>query len=170
MSESVGTIDPPTKRVANRTGKYLIFTLGKEEYGIGILQVKEIIGMLPITSVPRTCPFVKGVINLRGKVIPVVDLRLKFSMAPIPYSDRTCIIVVEPPSESGSQLTGIIVDAVSEVVAVQEEETEAAPSFGASLDTNYILGIAKVGEGLKILLDMERGLLADMGAVPKDFS
>ncbi len=141
-----------------KTGKYLTFSLENEEYGIGILKVKEIIGMLPITSVPRTPKFVKGVINLRGKVIPVMDLRLKFSMEAIPYSDRTCIIVVEIESQESTVLIGIVVDAVSEVLNINEEEIEKAPAFGANLNTDYILGMAKIEGGVKILLDIDKVL------------
>ncbi len=138
-----------------KTGKYLTFTLEKEEYGIGILKVKEIIGMMPVTSVPRTPDFVKGVINLRGKVIPVVDLRLKFTMGEIPYTDRTCIIVVEIDSDATTVLIGIVVDAVSEVLNIKEEEIEDTPKFGTALDTNYILGMAKIECGRKNLLDID---------------
>lgn len=141
-----------------KTGKYLTFSLAEEEYGIGILKVKEIIGMMAITSVPRTPGFVKGVINLRGKVIPVIDLRLKFDMASISYSDRTCIIVVEIDSDSGTVLIGIVVDAVSEVLNIKEEEIENSPSFGTRLNTDYILGMAKMEEKVKILLDIDRVL------------
>jgi len=141
-----------------KTGKYLTFSLAEEEYGIGILKVKEIIGMMPITSVPRTPGFVKGVINLRGKVIPVIDLRLKFDMEAIPYSDRTCIIVVEIESDSGTVLIGIVVDAVSEVLNIKEDEIEGSPSFGTKLNTDYILGMAKMEGKVKILLDINRVL------------
>ena len=141
-----------------KTGKYLTFMLEEETYGIGILKVKEIIGMMPVTSVPRTPEFVKGVINLRGKVIPVVDLRLKFAMDSISYTDRTCIIVVEIDSESGTVLIGIVVDAVSEVLNIKEEEIEETPAFGTKLDTGYILGMAKMEGGVKILLDIDKVL------------
>lgn len=141
-----------------KTGKYLTFMLEQESYGIGILKVKEIIGMMPITSVPRTPQFVKGVINLRGKVIPVVDLRLKFSMNSIAYNDRTCIIVVEIDAESGTVLIGIVVDAVSEVLNINDEEIEETPAFGAKMDTTYILGMAKMEGGVKILLDIDKVL------------
>ncbi|NOX33456.1 MAG: purine-binding chemotaxis protein CheW [Deltaproteobacteria bacterium] len=143
-----------------RTGKYLTFTLEEEEYGIGILKVKEIIGMMPITSVPRTPEFVKGVINLRGKVIPVIDLRVKFTMESISYSERTCIIVVEIDSESETVLIGVVVDAVSEVLNIKEEQIEQAPSFGTRLNTDYILGMAKMEGKVKILLDIDRVLSA----------
>ncbi|MCF8077422.1 MAG: chemotaxis protein CheW [Desulfotignum sp.] len=143
-----------------KTGKYLTFTLADEEYGIGILKVKEIIGMMSITSVPRTPDFVKGVINLRGKVIPVIDLRLKFGMDAIAYTDRTCIIVVEIDTDDLTIQIGIVVDSVSEVLNIKEEEIEDAPSFGTSLNTEYILGMAKIDSGVKILLDIDQVLSA----------
>jgi purine-binding chemotaxis protein CheW len=129
-----------------------------EEYGIGILKVKEIIGMMPITPVPKTPEFVKGVINLRGRVIPVIDLRLRFRMPTTDYTERTCIIVVEVDSSSGKIQMGIIVDSVSEVVNIKSGEIEDPPSFGTTLDTDYILGMAKVDGGVKILLDIDRVL------------
>jgi purine-binding chemotaxis protein CheW len=137
-------------------GKYLTFSLAGEEYGIGILKVKEIIGMMPITMVPRTPDFVKGVINLRGKVIPVADLRRRFSMESIDYTERTCIIVVEISGQGGSILMGIVVDSVSEVVNIKGTEIEEAPVLGSALDTNYILGMAKINKGVKILLDIDK--------------
>jgi len=149
------TMNQAVKATTGKTGKYLTFFLEDEEYGIGILKVKEIIGMMPITSVPRTPQFVKGVINLRGKVIPVMDLRLKFSMEAIPYSDRTCIIVVEIESQDSTVLIGIVVDAVSEVLNISEDDIEETPTFGTSLDTDYILGMAKMQGGVKILLDID---------------
>jgi len=137
-------------------GKYLTFALGREEYGIGILKVKEIIGILPITPVPRTPGYMKGVINLRGKVIPVVDLRLKFEMEQVGHTERTCIIVVEVSQPDGAVLTGIMVDSVSEVLNVKAGDIEEAPDFGAKVDTDYILGLAKMNGGVKILLDIDR--------------
>lgn len=161
MADDINTMDQAVKAMTIQTGKYLTFFLEKEEYGIGILKVKEIIGMMPITTVPRTPEFVKGVINLRGKVIPVMDLRLKFSMEAIPYSDRTCIIVVEIDSQDSTVLIGIVVDAVSEVLNIRSEEIEETPTFGTKLDTDYILGMAKIGGGVKILLDIDRVLSAE---------
>ena len=158
MSEVAKTMDQAVKAITIKTGKYLTFSLNEEEYGIGILKVKEIIGMMPITSVPRTPTFVKGVINLRGKVIPVMDLRLKFSMEAIPYSERTCIIVVEIESQDSTVLIGIVVDAVSEVLNVNEDEIEETPTFGTKLDTDYILGMAKMEGGVKILLNIDKVL------------
>ena len=147
--------------MVDREGKYLTFALAKEEYGIGILKVKDIIRMIPITGVPRTPAFIKGVINLRGKVIPVVDLRLKFGMEEAPYTERTCIIVVEMKVQRGSALIGMVVDSVSEVLNIKVADIEEAPSFGTKLDTDYILGMAKINGGVKILLDINRVLTAD---------
>jgi len=158
MAPLAETIDQAVKAITVKTGKYLTFTLEEEEYGIGILKVKEIIGMMPITSVPRTPEFVKGVINLRGKVIPVIDLRLKFGMGEIPYTDRTCIIVVEIDNENSTVLIGIVVDAVSEVLNIQEEDVEETPAFGTELNTEYILGMAKMDSRVKILLNIDRVL------------
>jgi len=160
MTEAQDTLNQAIQATTLKTGKYLTFTLADEEYGIGILKVKEIIGMMAITSVPRTPDFVKGVINLRGKVIPVIDLRLKFGMPSIEYTDRTCIIVVEIDADDMTIQIGIVVDAVSEVLNIKEEEIENAPSFGTSLNTDYILGMAKIDKGVKILLDIDRVLSA----------
>jgi len=158
MTKEAQTMDQAIKATTMATGKYLTFTLDEEEYGIGILKVKEIIGMMDITSVPRTPEFIKGVINLRGKVIPIIDLRLKFGMGAIPYTDRTCIIVVEIDSEKGTILIGIVVDAVSEVLNIQEGEIEETPAFGTQLNTDYILGMAKTQGGVKILLNIDKVL------------
>ena len=159
MNAEIETIEE--KHSLEKEGKYLTFSLAGEEYGIGILQVKEIIGMLPITSVPRTPDFVKGVINLRGKVIPVIDLRLRFSIDESEYTERTCIIVVEISSQNGEMVIGIVVDSVSEVLSVTEDQIEPAPSFGSSLDSTYILGMAKLEGGVKILLDINKVLKSD---------
>ena len=158
MSQSDETMNQAIKEMTIKNGKYLTFTLDEEEYGIGILKVKEIIGMMPITLVPRTPPFLKGVINLRGKVIPVIDLRLKFDMGEIPYTERTCIIVVEVDADDATVLIGIVVDAVSEVLNIQESEIEETPAFGTRLDTGYILGMAKTEGSVKILLNIDKVL------------
>jgi len=144
-----------------KAGKYLTFKLADEDYGISLLKVREIIGMMPITSVPRTPEFVKGVINLRGKVIPVTDLRLRFGMSESTYTDRTCIIVVEIRTATNTVQMGIVVDAVTEVLPVREDEIEPAPEFGASVDTRYILGMANMEGAVKILLDIDRVLTAE---------
>jgi purine-binding chemotaxis protein CheW len=161
MSEVDEKIDQAVKAMADKEGKYLTFTLADEDYGIGILKIKEIIGMLPITSVPQTPEFVKGVINLRGKVIPVMDLRLRFGMMSIDYTERTCIIVVEIAGLSGTILVGIVVDAVSEVLNIKGDDIEKTPTFGAKLNTDYILGMAKMEGGVKILLDIDQVLSSD---------
>jgi len=142
----------------NREGKYLTFTLASEDYGIGILKVKEIIGIMAITTVPQTPDYVKGVINLRGKVIPVIDLRLKFAMEDMAYTERTCIIVVEISGGGNKIMMGILVDSVSEVLNIKSSDIEDTPNFGSQLNTDYILGMAKMGERVKILLDINRVL------------
>lgn len=144
-----------------REGKYLTFSLAGEEYGIGILKVKEIIGMMPVTTVPRTPDYMKGVINLRGRVIPVVDLRLKFGMESAAYTERTCIIVVEIRGERGQIQMGMVVDSVSEVLNIKGGDIEDAPAFGAGLETGYILGMAKMNGGVKILIDIDKVLASD---------
>jgi len=165
MAELAETMDQAVKVMAEREGKYLTFTLADEEYGISILKIKEIIGMMPITSMPQTPEFVKGVINLRGKVIPVMDLRLRFGMGETDYTDRTCIIVVEIEGETGTVLSGIVVDSVSEVLNIKGEDIEDTPTFGTKLNTDYILGMAKMGGGVKILLDIDRVLTGEEIAV-----
>ena len=160
MAELAETMDQAVKVVTDREGKYLTFTMDKEEYGIGILKIKEIIGMMPITPVPRTPEHVKGVINLRGKVIPVMDLRLRFGMDAIDYTERTCIIVVEITSPVGMVQIGIVVDSVSEVLNIKAEDIEDTPTFGTKLDTDYILGMAKMEGGVKILLSIDKVLSA----------
>ncbi len=144
-----------------KAGKYLTFKLAGEEYGIEILKVKEIIGMMNITPVPRLPEYVKGVINLRGKVIPVIDLRLKFGIEPMEYNDRTCIIVVEVMQGGTKTPIGLVVDAVSEVLNVRAENIEPPPLFGARLKTSYILGMAKIDNNVKILLDIDLILTAE---------
>lgn len=142
----------------HRAGKYLTFRLANEEYGLEILKVREIIGLMDITKVPKTPEYIRGVINLRGKVIPVLELRLKFGMDAKQDTEETCIIVVDIAGEAGSVLMGILVDAVSEVLDIQSEEIEDPPSFGAGFDTRFILGIGKVKNTVKLLLDIDRVL------------
>jgi purine-binding chemotaxis protein CheW len=135
-------------------GKYLTFKLAGEEYGLEILKVREIIGLMDITAVPRTPEFVMGVINLRGKVIPVVDLRRKFGMAAAEHTAETCIIVVHV----GEIEMGIVVDKVSEVLNIAAEAIEGTPSFGANVNTEFILGMGKVSVRVSILLDIDKVL------------
>ncbi|MEJ2100059.1 MAG: chemotaxis protein CheW [Desulfobacterales bacterium] len=217
MTEAIKTMDQAVNAMSGREGKYLTFSLAQEDYGIGILKIKEIIGMLPVTSVPQTPEYVKGVINLRGKVIPVIDLRLRFGMQEIDYTERTCIIIIEvqasqmgkcwevkncdkkdcpayenkdlrcwiisgtfcPDEIQGSfnekidacrkcdfyRLTnehvavmtmGVVVDSVSEVLNIKAEDIQDPPTFGTNLNTDYILGMAKMDGGVKILLDIDR--------------
>jgi len=165
MTELSETMDQTVKAMADREGKYLTFALGGEEYGIGILKIREIIGIMPITSDPRTPEAVKGVINLRGKVIPIIDLRVRFGMEPMEYTDRTCIIVVEINAQDSTIQIGAIVDTVSEVLNIKAEDIVDTPAFGTSLDTEYILGMAKVSGGIKILLDIDRALNSEEIAV-----
>jgi purine-binding chemotaxis protein CheW len=165
MEESTELMDQTVNAMKEREGKYLTFTLSEEDYGIGILKIKEIIGMMTVTTVPQTPEFVKGVINLRGKVIPVIDLRLKFGMEPMDYTERTCIIVVEIDGTVGTVQIGIVVDSVSEVLNIKADEIEDTPTFGTRLNTDYILGMAKMEGGVKILLDIDRVLSADEIAV-----
>ena len=161
MAKAEETMDQAIKVMADREGKYLTFSMAKEEYGIGILKIKEIIGMMSITTVPQTPEFIKGVINLRGKVIPVIDLRLRFGMTANDYTERTCIIVVEIPGLSGTVMIGIVVDSVSEVLSIKGDEIEETPTFGTKLNTDYILGMAKMDGGVKILLDIDCVLSRD---------
>jgi len=161
----VSTMAPPEGGPAtksdSRTGKYLAFHLGREEFAIQVLKVREIMGIQDITAVPQTPVFVKGVINLRGKVIPVVDLRLKFGLPEVEYTQRTCIIVVQIQGSDGNvSLTGIVVDEVSEAVNIAAGEIEDTPDFGDGVSTPYILGMAKSKGKVKILLDIDRVLQA----------
>ncbi|MBN1420663.1 MAG: purine-binding chemotaxis protein CheW [Planctomycetes bacterium] len=135
-------------------GKYLTFVLAGEAYGLEILRVREIIGIMEITAVPRTPKFVRGVVNLRGKVIPVIDLRTKFDMPTAEATDQTCIIVVDVDQVE----MGIIVDQVSEVLDIDGGEIENAPNFGAAVDTDFILGMGKAGGRVIILLDIVKVL------------
>ncbi len=141
--------------VSKLEGKYLTFALGNEEYGVGILKVREIIGIMEITSVPHTPTYIKGVINLRGRVIPVLELRVKFEMEPLEYTDRTCIIVVEIDGPSGQIQVGMLVDSVSEVLHIVSEEIEPPPAFGTTKNLEYIMGIGKIKGQVKILLDVD---------------
>jgi purine-binding chemotaxis protein CheW len=144
-------------RADERAGKYLTFHLANEEFGIRVLKVREIMGVQEITAVPQTPSHVKGVINLRGKVIPVIDLRLKFGVPAAEYTQRTCIIVTQVGGEHSSPiLMGIVVDGVSEVLNLSGQEIEDTPSFGEDIGSEYLLGMAKVKGKVKILLDIDR--------------
>ncbi len=142
-------------------GKYLTFNLGDEGYGLGILKVQEIIGMQKITAIPAVPPYVKGVINLRGKVIPVVDLRLKLGLEPREHTRRTCIIVVQVAKAEGDVIMGVVVDEVSEVLDIDAEQIEAAPALGSSTYGRFILGMAKTEAAVKMLLEIDRLVAVD---------
>lgn len=150
--------EAPAGQVDVRAGKYLTFQLGNEEFGIRVLKVREIMGLQEITAVPQTPGHVKGVINLRGKVIPVIDLRLKFGLQNAEYGQRTCIIVAQVQGESGPILMGVVVDGVSEVLNLTGAEIEDTPDFGEDMTGKYLLGMAKVKGKVKILLDIDRVL------------
>jgi purine-binding chemotaxis protein CheW len=141
-----------------RAGKYLTFDLAGEEFGVRVLKVREIMGLQEITPVPQTATHVKGVINLRGKIIPVIDLRLKFGMPQGEYNQRTCIIVTQVQGEAAPLVIGVVVDGVSEVLNLNGTEIEDTPDFGAGFSGGYLLGMAKVKGKVKILLDIDRVL------------
>lgn len=141
-----------------KPGKYLTFALGPEEFGLEILKVREIIGYMAITAVPQTPEYIRGVINLRGQVIPVVDLRAKFAMHSEERTSQTCIIVVETRHGEQKFNTGIVVDRVRDVLDITAGQIEDAPSFGASVETDFILSMAKITDSVKILLDIDRVL------------
>ncbi|WP_340103501.1 chemotaxis protein CheW [Rhodohalobacter sp. 8-1] len=135
-------------------GKFLSFFLGKEEYAIEILKVQEIIGLMPITPVPRMPGYIKGVLNLRGKIVPVMNLRSRFGLKEIEYTEETCIIVVQ----ENQYLMGVIVDKVSEVADIDGDQIEEVPSLGAGEQSDYLSGIGKVKEQVKMIVDVERVL------------
>lgn len=147
-----------TAEARHEGGKFLTFRLSEEEYGLEILKVKEIIGVMQITRVPRTPACTRGVINLRGKVIPVISLREKFGMEHVEDTEQTCIIVVDVALKGQASQMGILVDSVSEVLDIQSAEIEDAPEFGSDVNTEVILGIGKVREKVIMLLDIDRVL------------
>jgi len=146
--------------------KYLTFRLGDESYGVDILRVQEIIGIMPITAVPRTPTFVRGVINLRGRVIPVVDLRTKFAVGEALDTERTCIVVVQTEDSAGTVM-GAVVDEVSEVLDIPAASIEDTPSFGAGVETEFVLGMGKMSDQVIILLDIQKVLSGSDIAVLK---
>ena len=170
MSVTTLTAEPASAAHTDaRAGKYLTFQIANEEFGVGVLKVREIMGLQDITAVPQTPAHVKGVINLRGKVVPVIDLRLKFGLPAAEYNLRTCIIVAQIQASSGAVLMGVIVDGVSEVLNLAAAEIEDTPDFGEEAAGRYLLGMAKVKGKVKILLDIDKVLstqeLADLGAM-----
>jgi purine-binding chemotaxis protein CheW len=147
-----------------KAGKYLTFALGKEEFGIEILKVREIIGYMTITAVPQMPDYVKGIINLRGQVIPVVDLRSRFGMETKEITDQTCIIVVDIHQSNRSFFAGLVVDHVQEVLNIERSNIDDAPQFGTDVNTDFLLGIGKAGSAIKLLLDIDR-VLEGMGTL-----
>lgn len=145
----------------NLAGKYLTFVAGDEEYGIGILKVQEIIGIMKVTRIPRVSNFIRGVINLRGKVIPIVDLRLRFDLAMQEDSERTCIVVVQILRGDEQVTMGIVVDEVREVMDIAADAIEPPPRFGNGVSTAFLLGMAKVSDKVIELLDIDRVLNED---------
>ena len=143
-----------------KTSKFLTFSLDNETYGLEVLKVKEIVGIVDITAVPNAPPYVKGVMNLRGRIIPVVDLRLKFGFPEKEYSGRTCIIVVESEQAKGKALTGLVVDAVAEVTNISDGDVEKTPDFGEGFESDLVMGLAKARGTVVIMLDIGRVLAA----------
>ena len=171
MSNTIATSNSPG--IGALAGRYLTFMLGTDSYGLPVLNVREIIRLCPITPVPRMPDYVKGVINLRGTVIAVIDLRAKFEMPASTLGDRCCVIIVQIRSLTGgaSTLMGAVVDAVEEVVNLASTDIEPTPDFGGTLDTRYMLGVATIRGGVKTLLDIEKifqedGSLAMSAAPP----
>ncbi len=140
--------------------QYLSFVVGGNDFGVPILKVKEILQFEGVTRVPGTPPSIRGVINVRGAVVPVVDLGVKFGKGEVPVTKRTCVLVVEVKAVDGTLTLGVITDAVSEVVDLAPEAIEPPPDFGAGVKLDYITGMGKAGKGFVILLDIDRVLTA----------
>ena len=158
MPQTTTLTKGPNRTAQEKEGKYLTFALAQEEYGLEILKVREIIGYIDVTAVPQTPRYVKGVINLRGQVIPVIDLRAKFGMETAAVTDETCIIVVNVRTAGVEVQMGILVDTVSEVLDIGGADIEPPPKFGGNIDTAFILGMAKAKGAVKILIDIDRVL------------
>lgn len=152
MKDAMLVKEGRSDKIDSRAGKYLTFYLDHEEYGVEILKVQEIIGRMPITPVPLTSQYIRGVINLRGKIHPIMDLKIKFGMNQTQITDETCIIVIR----TTSIMMGVLVDRVSEVVSIDEGDIEETPSFGSDVNTEYLLGIGKAGGRVRLLLDIEK--------------
>ncbi len=151
MSNTEG-VNASAAAVNNAAGEYLTFVLGEEEYGLEILKVQEIRGYDTVTQIANTPDFIKGVINLRGKIVPIVDLRIKFNLGRVEYDEFTVVIILN----LGGRVVGIVVDGVSDVMALQEQQIREVPSLVSSIDTKYILELATVEEQMLILVDIEQ--------------
>jgi purine-binding chemotaxis protein CheW len=156
MSNAASVKENKSIKIDSRAGKYLTFFLASEEYGVEILKVQEIIGRMPITPVPLTSKYILGVINLRGKIHPIMDMKIKFGMDHTEITDETCIIVIR----TASLMMGILVDKVSEVVNIASDDIEDTPSFGADVNPEYLLGVGKTGGRVRLLLDIEKVITA----------
>lgn len=153
------SIENQSTEVSNLAGKYLTFSLASERYGLEILKVQEIIGVPTITRIPKCPDYIKGVINLRGRIIPLVDLRIKFGLEPVPYDEKTCIVVVNIPTDAQVMSIGVIVDTVLEVLNFQGSDIEPAPDYGMQIDAKFIVGMAKrENSDLNILVDINKAL------------
>jgi purine-binding chemotaxis protein CheW len=161
LQSTLVSTEEKMEKTDDRVGKYLVFQLGREEFGIRVVKVREIMGFQDITAVPHTPAHVKGVINLRGKVIPVVDLRLKFGLPEMEPTSHTCIIVVQAEANANSMLLGIVVDEVAEVLNLSAGDIEDTPDFGLGMENPYLLGMAKIQGKVKILLDVDRVLTGE---------
>lgn len=137
-------------------GKYLTFRLGTEEYGLEILKVQEIIGLMPITKVPKLPSFIRGILNLRGKLIPVIEMRSRFGMESVPDHSRTCIVVIQVGTLNSTMTMGIVVDGVNEVVYIAEDQLSSPPILGREIEMEYVLGLAKLPSRVILLLDIDR--------------
>ncbi len=153
------TLAAPAWERAALTGKYLTFRLDDEQFGIQLLRVREIIRHMPTTTVPGSPPEIRGILNLRGKIIPVMDLRLRFGMGEAECSDRACIIVTEIRQQDRLIEIGLLVDGVSEVLNASATDLEPPPEFGVQVDMSNILALAKSAHGVKVLLDIDRVVL-----------
>ena len=154
--------EPPAAGEQTLAGKYLTFTLGTETYAIPVLQVREIFRHTTITAVPQMPPYVKGVLNLRGKIIPIVDLRLKFELGSAEIAERTCIVVVQVALSTGTRVNmGLIVDGVESVANISAKEIEPTPDFGTQITTDYIRGMAKLDSRVVSLLDIDKVVSAE---------
>jgi purine-binding chemotaxis protein CheW len=162
MKATVATADAPkTPRLDGAAGKHLTFALAGEEYGLPVLKVREIIRIIDITPVPQVPPHIRGVINLRGKVISVIDLRLTFGFPPRDDDDRTCIVVVDAAADNGTVMIGVVVDSVADVLNISADDVEATPDFGGRVRVDGIKAVAKVQGKVTMLVDIDRALGVD---------
>lgn len=159
MAES--SIAPDESKILPQDGKHLIFQLKDREYGVPILTVNEIIGIMKITPIPKTQDFIKGIINLRGKIIPVMDLRLKFQMPEKEYDEQTCIIIVNIQVGKITKQIGVIVDVVSEVFNIPTSEIEAPPKYSSTKEEDFLSGIGKIKDKIVMLLNIEKVIYSE---------